>query len=73
MWDDYHVFLIATLAFTRLLLDDIYHLTELPFGLLIDDAIFVCLLDDLILGFLLQKFCMGSQLIWTRNDYHPCQ
>ena len=38
-------------------------LFELPFGLLIDDAIFVCLLDDLILGFLLQKFCMGSQLI----------
>ena len=23
MWDDYHIFLIATLAFTRLLLDDI--------------------------------------------------
>ena len=25
MWDDYHVFLIATLVFTRLLLDEIYH------------------------------------------------
>ena len=30
MWDDYHVFLIATLVFTRLLLDEMYHLIELP-------------------------------------------
>ena len=51
MWDDYHVFLIATLVFTRLLLDEIYHLTKLPFDWLIDDAKFVCLLDELILGF----------------------
>ena len=29
MWDDYHIFLIAILVFTRLLLDDIYHLIEL--------------------------------------------
>ena len=51
MWDDYHVFLIATLVFTRLLLDEIYHLIELPFEWLIDDAMFVCLLDELILDF----------------------
>ena len=51
MWDDYHVFLIATLVFTRLLHNEIYHLIELPFELLIDDPIFVCLLDELILGF----------------------
>ena len=31
-WDDYHIFLIATLVFTRLLLDEIYHLIELLFG-----------------------------------------
>ena len=37
--------------FTRLLLDEIYHLLELPFERLIDDAMFVCLLDELILGF----------------------
>ena len=49
MWDDYHVFLLATPVFTRLLLDKIYHLIELPFQWLIDDAIFVCLLDELIL------------------------
>ena len=51
MWDEYHVFLIATLVFTRLLLDEIYHLIELPFEWLIDYAMFVCLLDELILGF----------------------
>ena len=31
MWDDYHIFLIAPLVFTRLLLDEIYQLIELPF------------------------------------------
>ena len=51
MWDDYHVFLIVTPVFTRLLIDEIYHLIELPFKWMIDDAIFVCLLDELILGF----------------------
>ena len=72
MWDDYHVFLIATLVFTRLLLDEIYHLIELPFEWLIDDAMFVCLLDELILGFCCSNFDMGSRWIWTRIDYHPC-
>ena len=51
MWDAYHIFLITTLVFTRLLLDEIYHLIELPFKWLIDDAMFVSLLDELILGF----------------------
>ena len=45
------LFLIATLVFTRLLHDEIYHLIELPFEWLIDDAMFFCLLDELILGF----------------------
>ena len=31
IWDDYHIFLIATLVFTRLLLDEIYRLIELLF------------------------------------------
>ena len=31
MWDDYHIFLIASLVLTRLLLDEIYQLFELPF------------------------------------------
>ena len=30
-WDAYHIFLIATLVFARLLLDEIYHLIELLF------------------------------------------
>ena len=51
MWDDYYVCLIATLVFTRLLLDEIYHLIGLPFEWLINYAIFVCSLDELILGF----------------------
>ena len=51
MWDDYHVFLIATLVFTRLPLHEIYNLIELPFDWLSDDAMFVCLLDELILDF----------------------
>ena len=31
MWDDYHMFLIALLVFTRLLLNEIYRLIKLPF------------------------------------------
>ena len=63
MWGDYHVFLIATLVFTRLLLDEIYHLIELPFDWLIDDAVFVCVLDELILG-----FCY-SDLTWKTGGF----
>ena len=51
MWDDYHVILVATLVFIRLLLDETYHLYKLLFDWLIGDAMFVCLFDDLILGF----------------------
>ena len=40
MWDDYHIILIATLVFTRLLRVETYHLIELPFEWLIDDAMF---------------------------------
>ena len=60
MWDDYHVFLIATLVFARLLLDEIYDLTELPFKWLIDDVMFVCLLDELILGFCYSDFTLET-------------
>ena len=71
-WDEYNVFLIAKLVLTRLLFDEIYHLIELLFEWLIDDAMFVCLLDELILGFLLQRFDMRNRWIWTRIDYHSC-
>ena len=46
-WDDYHVFLIATLVFTRLQLDEIYHLIELQF----DWLMMRCLFVYLIMGF----------------------
>ena len=65
MWDDYHVFLIATLAFTRLLLDENSHLIELPCN--------VCLSTWWIYSrFLLQRFDMGNKWIRTRIDYHSC-
>ena len=72
--DDYQVFLIETLVFIRFLLNEIYHLIELQFDWLIDDAMFVCLIEELFLGFLFQRFNIGNWLIRTRAciDYHPC-
>ena len=69
MWDDYHVFLIATLMFTRLLLDDIYNLIELPIDWWRNVCLFTWWFDS---RFLLQQFDMGDWWIWTRIDYHPC-
>ena len=63
MCDDYHVFLIETLLFNRLLLYEIYHLTELPFDWLSGDVMFIYLLDDLILG-----FCY-SNLTWETGGF----
>ena len=60
MWNDYYVFLIATLVFTRMLLDEIYHLIKLPFEWLIDNAMFVCLIDELILGFCYSDLTLGT-------------
>ena len=69
MWGEYHVFVVATLVFTRLLLDEIYQLMELPLDWSNDDAIFVCLLDELILGFCYSDFDIGNRWLWTRiND-----
>ena len=47
-WDGYHIFLIATLVFTRLLLDEIYHLIELLFNWLMMWYwfLFTCLLNS---------------------------
>ena len=64
---------IVTLVFTRLLLAGIYHLIELPFDWLIDDAMFVCLLDDLILDFCYSNLIRetgGCEL--ASSDYHSC-
>ena len=72
LWDDYHVFFISTLVFTRLLLDEIYHIIELPFEWLIDDCnvcLFTWWIDTM---FLSERFDIGNWWIWTRIDYHPC-
>ena len=72
MWDYYHVFLFAMLVFSRLLLDEIDHLIKLPFDWLIDDSMFVCSLDELILGFCYSDFDMGNWWIWTHINHHHC-
>ena len=66
MWDDYHIFLIATLVFTRLLLDENLRSYRITIWL-IDDAkfILVCLLDDSILGFCYSNLDTGN--LWTRT------
>ena len=71
MWDDYHVFLIATLVLTRLLLDEIYHLIKLTFDWLIDDAMFVYLLDELILGFCYSDFEHGKLMDLNSHQLSP--
>ena len=75
IWDEYRVLLIATLVFTRLLLEEVYHLIELPFEWLIDDAMFVCLLDKLILDFCYSDLTLetgglelASYVIWFLFD-----
>ena len=71
-WDDYHIFLIATLVFTRQLLDEIYHLIELLFDWLMLCCWFkfVCLL--IWLGFVTAIWHERNRWTRTRIDYHPC-
>ena len=67
MWDNYHVFLIVTFVFTRMLLGEFYDFIRLPFDWLIDwsidDAMLVCLLDELILG------VFYSHLTWETGGF----
>ena len=69
MWDDYHVFLIATLVFTRLLLDEIYRTTIWVIYWWYNVFLFTWWIDT---RFLLQRFDIGNRWIWARMDYHPC-
>ena len=73
MWDDYHIFLIVTLVFTRLLLDKILPHYRITIWL-IDDVklVLVCLLGDLILGFCYSSLDTGNRWTRTHIDYHPC-
>ena len=71
MWDEYHIFLITTLVFARLLLDEIYHLIGFTMWV-IDWSDTVSLLTWWTdTRFLLQRFDIGNWWIWTRIDYHP--
>ena len=70
IWDEYRVLLIATLVFTRLLLEEVYHLIELPFEWLIDDAMFVCLLDKLILDFCYSDLTLETGGLELASTYH---
>ena len=73
MCDDCHIFLIATLVFTRLLLIEIFPPYRITIWL-IDNVKFllVCLLDDLILGFHYRNLHTGNRWTRTRLSYHPC-
>ena len=41
MWDDYHIVLIASPVTNKLLLDEIYHLIQLPFDWLVMQCLFL--------------------------------
>ena len=72
MGDDFHVFLIATLVFTRLLLNGILP----PYWItiwVIDWWCNVCLFTGWIgTRYLLQRFDIGNRWIWTRINYRLC-
>ena len=72
MGDDNDVFLIVPLVFTRLLLDNMYHLLELLSDWLMMQLnfFFVCLM--FWFHVLLQQFDTGNRWIWTRIDFYPC-
>ena len=62
MWDDYQIFLISRLVFTRLLLNEILPPYQITIWL-IDDVKFVlvCLIDDLILRFCYNNLDSGNR------------
>ena len=70
MSDDYHVFLIASLVFTGLLLNEICHLMESPFDWLMMEYSFVCLIDD-FLGFFITSESGGVELASTIQCASP--
>ena len=67
IWDDYHVFLIASHVVTRLLLDEIYHHWELTIDSLL-------IKYWLILMIFSARSCYSGQSgkpwIWIRINYH---
>ena len=49
-----------------------YRLTIWLIDWLIMQYLFVCLFDELIVGFCDSDFDIGNRWIWTRINYHPC-
>ena len=78
-WNDYHIFSIAMLAFTRRLLDEIYH--RIIIWLIDLMLIFVHLLVDLILAFSngvrkyvqLTNFTDAFSLVYVPNSSPKCK
>ena len=60
MWDDYHIFLIAPLVFTRLLLDEIYQFTTLSNT--------IWLTDDVTLSFCLFTWWFDSSFFFCYSN-----
>ena len=73
MWDDYHIFLIATFVLTRLLLVEVFPPYRVTIWLIGDvKFVLVYLLDDLILGLCYSNLDTGNRWNGTRIDYHFC-
>ena len=72
MWDNYHIFYRTVYIYQTATPWDLrpYRITIW----LIDDVtlVFVCLSDNLVLAFWLQKFETGNRWSQTRIGYHPC-
>ena len=71
MWDDYHVFLIATLVYQTATRWDLppYRITIWVIDWWCNVCLFTWWIDT---RFLLQRFDIGNRWIWTCIDYHPC-
>ena len=66
MWEDYHIFLIPPLVFTRLLLDEICHLIELAFGWMMMWCYFCLFAQWFDSRFLLPQFYTGNRHIFLK-------
>ena len=72
MWDDYTYFLSQKkIVFTRLLLDEIYHLIELQFEWLIDGAMFVFFTWWIDSRFLLQGLTLETDRFELASTITP--
>ena len=74
MWDDYHIYILNCTACTNQTAAQ-WDLPPYWITIWLIDAVklvFVCLLDDLILGFCYSNLDTQNQLQKARINYHPC-